>query len=148
VKEFDPAWEYYEPDPEIAACVYGRPAARDVRSLTGQRDAGGGTGLSVVSRPDGVRSYLGPERPAAREARRFDLRTCRQCGHVYRPAWEGQRFCGLNCARKAKVTGRRKVPIAPRACERCRALFTPTAPSKAAVQRFCSRACARRGGKP
>jgi hypothetical protein len=143
--EFDPAWEYHVPDPEIAECVYARQPPRRLSSLLDRRDADVPPGLSVVPHPDGCRSRLAREKPQPREARRLGLLDCRHCRRVFRPGWHGQRFCGLSCARKAGASGRRKEPVAARECERCGAAFTPSNPSRA-VQRFCSRSCARRKG--
>lgn len=120
----DPAWEYFEPDPEVAEAVYGNH--RKVSSLdlitTGFQDAGGiynNQGLRFGSgNPDNFTFHLAPEKPqkevkhkqtdyiykedTTQRSNAVKHKTCLVCATVY-PLYRGgsqtqkDGFCRLKC---------------------------------------------------
>ena len=168
--DFDPAWEYWEPDPEIAQVMYccqSRGSLLDdlwsdtrndgyilgMRFGRGNPNKGGFHLARPRSRKELACQTCGdlfvPRNPdhiyCSQECKRVE---CEQCGELFAPRSKHSRFCTLSCARKCMPFYHRGNPNAkgrPRylldvTCANCCKVFRPVA----AIVKYCSLSCASR----
>lgn len=132
----DPAWEYWEPDPEIAFAMHnGEVTGLDLipkADLPSGRAVLDGFRRGTDPRKDATR--LGPERPSRPD--RLPLRRCLSCPMRFTPKDREHRYCSRACV-PPSGPGRR---LADRRCDHCGAEYRPTYDG----QRACGRACAGR----
>lgn len=137
--EFDPAWEYYTPDPEIDYCVHSRGGR------SGSFDAVWDRRLAKVDNL-GFRFGSGnpdrdPERFRERRERRIDQptwnewRECERCRQWFRADSDHRRYCGNEC-RLARLHEGNRRPRRSQLC-RCGRFFEP----KREGTIYCSPAC-------
>lgn len=138
-EEFDPLWEYWQPDPEIAevmgACVpdgfdgiveftddcSGRSYVRGIRFGMGN--------------PDFCRFRLAPAKPEREQTPR-ETRVCGYCGEAFRPRCGGSEFCSRGCYGDARR-------LNPKLCPTCGDEFQPQHSSGVYCSRKCSPKCTR-----
>ncbi len=140
--ELSEAWEYYEPDPEVAelleeAAARGSPLDR----LADDRLACAGAlglryGSGGVRNLRAIKTHLAPEKAPRPEPKTPDHMACAGCGTSFRPAKSVQRYCSLEC----RPGGRARV-LPDRQCEACGRTFRP----RDVTRRYCSVACRRAG---
>lgn len=140
-EEFDPAWEYYEPDPEVAWAV----ACERLSSFGGfglRDDDGSGDGIGFVfgcGDPNFYRTRVAPPR-YERQTADVPPRACGSCGFVFRPRESCGRYCSRECYGVARRSGQypvRRPPARVSDCRHCGATFRP----RSRRSRYCSRAC-------
>lgn len=162
-EEFDPEWEYWEPDPEVAEVVYARRA----------------TGIQLFGRdsPDGTPGFGVCDRRGYRRTWWREMRSiggadagharCGHCREWFRRRTERSRYCSLACYhsrvtpprvvvcpcgttfstrgyRKYCSSGCRPLPVVCRRvlpdtipCPRCGGAFRP----RNSRTKYCSHAC-------
>ncbi len=144
-EQFDPAWEYWVPSPEMQEAFGDADAPRSFAGLTDAR-LGRGAGRHHNM---GVRFGRGdPDRPhlklgRAKRTRESDLTPipCRGCGHYFLPDRRSRKHCSGACYRPP---GRAKTyDPAPVPCPACRTPFAPRRPG----QRYCSSRCGGGAGR-
>jgi predicted nucleic acid-binding Zn ribbon protein len=142
----DPAWEYWEPDPEVAEAMGAARlpgfAALGIEDRRAER-AGSLVGVRFGrGNPDACRFRLAPERPSCRAPSRCRRVPCPGCGAGFDQLRPDRAYCSRRCAAAVTTRARRVRPAAV-ACPGCGAAVRPLFVG----HRYCSRACAgRRGG--
>lgn len=134
-EEFDPAWEFYEPDPYVAwvfatsGGVSGMDGVVDGRMYReeslGLRFGKGNPDATMPGR-------LGRPKPGV-ESRLLERKTCPKCGYSFPPSRSTQVYCTDECSNlsQVKLCGVRK-------CRSCGADYKP----KRQRQVVCSNSCA------
>ncbi len=124
-EEFDPAWEYWEPNPEIAEVMARNGVAEGFDAVIDCREDGRGLRRADGIRfgrgnPDFARFHLAPECPTAD---RLQPRVCPACRFEFVPDRSSRIYCSNRCyVRRGRE---RELPDAHN-CERCAAPFRPT----------------------
>jgi transposase-like protein len=131
--EFDPAWEYWEPDPEVSEAMGGGRAAgldglpRGECPRTGRPTLDGfRVGRGDPDRPPHLR--LAP--PRCERPDRLPLRRCKGCPRLFTPDHAGRVYCCRECRGDA-------VRLPARPCRRCGREFRPCNRTR----RYCSASC-------
>lgn len=139
--EFDPAWEYWEPDPEIAYAMSVPITNRDLVSefYADVRRDGFTCGMRFGrGNPDYCQTHLAPDRTKIRERSRWtENKYCVQCKQSFTPKYRKQIYCRKKCSilgipRDGSI---RKLP--DMVCKQCKKVFRPVT----AIRKFCSKAC-------
>jgi hypothetical protein len=130
----DPAWEYWEPDPEIAEVLHHSQRLRLVDLMYDwrmQKHRAGGIRFGNGN-PDGFGGKLAPKRlKPERESPRPAI--CKGCGRLFQPDRFSRKHCSSACY---KQPGRDRV-LPDVTCEACGVVFRP----REAGQRFCNKSC-------
>lgn len=136
---FDPAWEYFEPDPEIAEALEVHQRF-NLWDLVGDDRLAKYENLGMrfgIGNPDHCRFKLARPRPERLNLSRLVYhRNCRTCGTLFLPDRESRWYCSQKC---------RPHPGKPKslpeyACARCGVRFQP----RTACRKFCSPECSQR----
>lgn len=138
-EEFDPRWEYWTPDPEIAEAM---GAVEFGVELFERKSFRGGSRGKVegfrIGHPKGGRFKLGIPRGRPRET--IEPRRCenRKCNRWFTPLRDERKYCSRQC-----IPGNARQLPESRDCEYCNVTFVPL------WQRhtFCSADCANRAQK-
>lgn len=141
-EEFDPAWEYFVPDPEVAEAVSHATQGFDGLGIEDRRlDRDGAvSGFRFGrGRPDAFVCRLAPERPVERVG--VANRLCGGCGRPFAPDRTSRKYCSDECYARP---GRPRERPESAACEKCGRVFNP----KRSEQRFCGRKCGGGNGTP
>lgn len=140
-EQFDPAWEYFEPDPEVAEVFAPEGSGFGVLGIEGRRIERDGALLGFrfgVGNPDSGRFRLARERRVREYGSVCRVLTCPQCGDQFlqdRP--HRGTYCSHRCANTASA---RKVERLGDGCPCCGAGVV--AANKNREQKvFCSKAC-------
>lgn len=121
--EFDPAWEYYVPDPE-----YVDERAFKEKEFLGQ-------GFNISKRPNG-RTYLGKEKASKRQAenrRTVNYQKCLKCEARFVPRYSTSRYCSRRCS-NSRCRERRRLMANCLACGKQFAKYKKKL-------KYCSRGC-------
>lgn len=133
-EQFDPAWEYFTGDPEIAELLIQSTVSAVYQKLPHAKDERSGksklSGVSVLSRPDGYRSFWPLAPLVFKPTKQF---TCRQCDTLFNSTRQKAVYCSMHCAGLS-----RRKPIKPRNCQECGKSFY----RKSDRVKFCSYICA------
>lgn len=142
---FDPAWEYYTPDPEIheilleTSTLHGFEGLINPRieynDLTGKSRYGNSGIRFGKGNPNYYKTRLGPERQTI-ERQTLTERECKnpKCKEWYMPVYNGQKYCRLSCR---ILPGRVKVLPRELNCLKCDRAFIP----RYSTHYYCSRRC-------
>jgi hypothetical protein len=138
--EFDPSWEYFTPDPEIAELfaeqqVEGLEAICDWR-LTKVDSLGLRFGKG---NPDSGNPFHLKKAKYVVERKTIQVRDCVLCGEPFLPNRDSRTYCGIKCSLKALVERNRREPVVlVCAWNGCRREFIQNSHE----QRFCTLFCA------
>ncbi len=136
---FDPAWEYFEPDPEVAELFAETGAVRaeelvfgsDADNRPAARGSRAAPAYQFNPNPNAYRSRLAPPKQVKVRQKKSKVRAaCATCEKPFYPERPRVTHCSRACAGNAKKT-------ANKPCAWCRTLFLPRRPK----QKFCGHAC-------
>lgn len=147
----DPAWEYWEPDPEIQEAMFAGARVRPFDLLADVREdlKFGAAGIRFgKGNPDRCRFRLRPERdraycdddlPYYRKGW-LCARKCQGCQREFQPDRDSRRYCSVECVRSKRESTKPLV----RSCEECGREFL----AKGKSRRYCGHRCAGIRGTP